>query len=300
MRARRRATQVASARVIAIGLACLSALLFGGMSVGLRLGLGRHPDVAVATLGTIAGALGVVLVAAAVEIPFRGVHAGAAWPFALAGLLQPGLGQLLVTLAIREAGASRASVVFGAAPLISVTIALVALREPLRAPLVAGAVLVVAGGVELARERDRPEHLRRIGLLYAFVVTILFATRDNLLRWLSEGTSTPPAVAAAAALLGGAAVLVPVLGPRVRARPAPPQVAPFLGVGVVFGLSYVALFEAYYRGRVTVVSPLVATESLWGVALSVLLLRHTELVGRRLVLGALLVVAGGVLIGAFG
>src|SRR3712207_7511193 len=61
----------------------------------------------------------------------------------------------------------------------------------------------------------------------------------------------------------------------------------------LFGLSYVALFEAYYRGRVTVVSPLVATESLWGVALSALLLRRHELVGPRLAAGAALVVAGG-------
>ena len=58
--------------------------------------------------------------------------------------------------------------------------------------------------------------------------------------------------------------------------------------GILFGLSYVCLFEAYWRGRVTVVSPLVATESLWGVALSVLLIRHTEGMGRRLALGALL------------
>jgi uncharacterized membrane protein len=69
--------------------------------------------------------------------------------------------------------------------------------------------------------------------------------------------------------------------------------------GVLFGLSYVCLFEAYWRGRVTVVSPLVATESLWGVFLSIVFIRHIELVGRRLVLGALLVVAGGVLIGVF-
>jgi uncharacterized membrane protein len=68
---------------------------------------------------------------------------------------------------------------------------------------------------------------------------------------------------------------------------------------LLFGLSYVALFEAYYRGRVSVVSPIVATETLWGVGLSALLLRHTELVGRRLALGAALIVAGGVLIGAF-
>jgi uncharacterized membrane protein len=67
--------------------------------------------------------------------------------------------------------------------------------------------------------------------------------------------------------------------------------------GVCFGLSYVCLFEAYFRGRVSVVSPLVATESLWGVLLSALLIRHTEGVGRKLVFGAVLVVAGGVLIG---
>jgi len=50
---------------------------------------------------------------------------------------------------------------------------------------------------------------------------------------------------------------------------------------------------------VTVVSPLVATESLWGVLLAALLIRHTEGVGRKLAVGALLVVAGSALIGAY-
>jgi len=283
----------------AVGLACISAILFGGMSVGLRIGLSRHPSVEVATICTVLGALAVALVAAVAEAPSRGVHATAAWPFLLAGLLQPGIGQLLVTLAIREAGASRASVVFGVAPLISVTIALVFLGEPASVPLIVGAVLIVAGGVELARERGRPEHLRAIGLLYAFVVTVLFSVRDNLLRWLSRGTDVPPGIAAAAAVLGGTIVILAALGPRVRGRQRLGDALPFLGVGLLFGLSYVSLFEAFYRGRVTVVSPLIATESLWGVGLSVLLLRHTELVGRRLVLGAVLVVTGGVLIGVF-
>src|SRR5205814_2139216 len=113
-----------------------------------------------AAVSTVVGALTVGLVAAAAETPARGVHAGAAWPFALAGLLQPGGGQLLVTLAIREAGASRASVVFGAAPLVSVAIALGLLGEPASAPLLVGAVLIVAGGCALAGERDRPGHIR--------------------------------------------------------------------------------------------------------------------------------------------
>jgi drug/metabolite transporter (DMT)-like permease len=285
--------------VAAVGLAVVSAVLFGAMSVGLRIGLSRYPDVEVATLATVGGALAVAVVSAAAEAPARGIHAGGAWPFVLAGLMQPGVGQLLVTLAVREAGASRASVVLGSAPLASVTFALVFLGEPARWPLLLGAVLIVAGGVELARDRGRPAHVRRRGYAFAFAATILFSARDNVVRRLAGSTSVPPGVAAVGALAGGLALILVLLGPRVRGRLALRPMLPFLGVGVLFGASYVAVFEAYYRGRVTVVSPIVATESLWGVALSLLLIRHTELVGRRVLAGAALIVAGGVLIGIY-
>jgi len=280
--------------LIAVGLALLSAVLFGGMSVALRFALDRERDVMLGAFTTVSTALVVALAWALAEAPARGVHASAAWPFALAGLLQPGVGQLFATLAIRETGSSRASMVFGTAPLVAVAIALVLLGEPVSAPLIAGAVLIVGGSVELARERNRPAHFRRIGLVYALVTVVLFASRDNLVRWLAKSTSAPPAVSASAALLGGLALLTLVVRPRLSKR-----ALPFVPAGICFGLSYVALFEAFYRGRVSIVSPLVATESLVGVGLSALLLRHTELVGRRLVIGACLIVAGGALIGAF-
>lgn len=121
------------------------------MSVALRMALQREPDVALATIATVVPAVAVALIAAAAEAPSRGLHLASAWPFLLAGLLSPGAAQILVTFGIRESGASRVSMVFGTAPLVSVTIALLFLGEPARAPLLAGAVLVVAGGVELAR-----------------------------------------------------------------------------------------------------------------------------------------------------
>jgi uncharacterized membrane protein len=74
---------------------------------------------------------------------------------------------------------------------------------------------------------------------------------------------------------------------------------PFALPGVFWGLSYAALFEAFYRGRVSVVSPLVATEALFGVVFATLLLGRSELVGRHVVTGAVLVVTGGILIGVF-
>ncbi len=265
------------------------------MSVALRLALQKEPDAAIGTIATVVPAIAVAVCAALVEAPARGLHVSGAWPFALAGLLSPGAAQILVTFAIREAGASRVSVVLGMAPLVAVTIALVVLGEPVRVPLIAGAVLVVLGGVELARERQRPQHLRRIGLLYALGAATLFAIRDNVVRHLAAGgTAVPPAVAAAAALVGGG-VLVALWARRGVSR----RWVPFVPAGLLFGASYVALFEAYYRGRVTVVAPLVAVESLVGVVLAVAFLRDSERVGKRLILGAALIVVGGALIGAF-
>jgi drug/metabolite transporter (DMT)-like permease len=264
------------------------------MSIALRMALERDPDVAFGTLATAATALVVALVAAAAEEPSRGLHLELAWPFVLAGLLSPGAAQILVTFAIRDAGSSRVSMVFGLAPLVSVTIALVFLGEPAHIPLLIGVVLVVAGGVMLARERDRPAHLNRLGLAYALAGATLFAIRDNLVRHFAvDRAAVPPAVAASAALLGGTA-LVAVWARRGIGR----RWLPFVPAGLLFGGSYIALFEAYYRGRVTVVAPLVAIESLVGVALSALLLSKSELVGKKLVFCAALIVAGGALIGA--
>jgi uncharacterized membrane protein len=274
--------------VTVVLLALASAALFGGMTVALRLGMrGLDGDAAGATLATVIPALGVALVAAALHPNLHG-----AWPFLLAGLLAPGGSQILFTLAIREAGAARTSVMVGGAPLIAVAIALVFLDEPLRVSLVLGAIAIVAGGALLAAERDRPGHIRRLGLVYAAAASVLFAARDNIARALH--THTTAGTAAATTLVAG------TIAAAVWARRPPTgrELRRFAPAGIFFGLSYVCLFEAYFRGRVSVVSPLVATESLWGVGLSALLIRHTEGMGRRLALGALLVVAGGALIGA--
>ena len=282
----------------AVLLAACSAALFGAMTVALRLALQRVPDVEVGALVTIAVALAVALAAALPHLE----AVAAAWPFALAGVLGPGVSQLLFTFAVRDAGPSRTSVVVGTAPLFSVAIAVALLAEPLEAALLLGALLIVAGGVLLAAERDRPEQFRALGLALAFASTLVFASRDNLLRWLSLDTDVPPSVAAAVTLAAGAAcVLGYIVATRGRGGLTAAARAPrhFLPAGLLFGLSYVALFEAYYRGRVTVVSPIVATESLFGVVFSALLLRGTELVGPRLVAGAVLVVAGGAVIGVF-
>jgi drug/metabolite transporter (DMT)-like permease len=281
-----------------VALALVSAVLFGGMSVALGFSMRKSRD---ALVGAFATALSGFFVCAVVALIGR-EWGGELWPFMLAGLLAPGGAQLLFVLGVREAGPARASVVAGAAPLVAVTIAIVALDEPVKAALLVGAVLIVLGGLALVAERERPAHFRWIGLAYAFGCTILFATRDNVVRHIAADSTVAPQLAAAVTILAGTVfVFVVLLATRGRGvlgdvrREGPHFIIP----GLLWGASYAFLFEAFYRSRVSIVSPLVATESLFAVLLAVLLLRRTELVGRHLLMGAALVVVCGALIVAF-
>jgi drug/metabolite transporter (DMT)-like permease len=282
----------------AVLLALVSAVLFGGMAITLALALRGSPDAEAGALVTGLVALCVTGAIALASLPWS----GSLWPFLLAGIIAPGGSQMLYTRAVKEVGPSRASVVVGAAPLVAVTIALTVLREPFRVPLLIGAVLIVVGGLTLAGERNRPDHARAIGLFLAFGSTLFFATRDNVVRHLAEGSTVDPQLAAAATLLTGSGVMAAYLfatrGPEM-AGDVRRAVKPFAPSGVLWGLSYAALFEAFYRSRVTVVSPLVATEALFGVVLAAIVLGRSELIGKHVVAGAALIVAGAILIGVF-
>src|SRR5215470_12129642 len=116
----------------------------------MRRGLARAPDVDAGA--AVIASTGLVLVAAAAIVSRTDLDAGDLWPFVLVGMLVPGISQILVVHAVQAAGASRAGILFGMAPLFSALIAIVAFGEPLRWPLVAGTLLIVLGGIALASE----------------------------------------------------------------------------------------------------------------------------------------------------
>jgi drug/metabolite transporter (DMT)-like permease len=261
------------------------------------LGRGADPEAGAVVVAGVA--LAVSLVAALAE--HGGVRPGQLWPFLVAGILVPGVSQILFIKAVRDAGPSRTAVLIGTAPLISVLIALTVLGEPFHVELVAGTVLVVAGGIALTRERARPEHFRALGAALALSCAGLFAVRDNLVRWGVRHHHPPALLATTVSMLAATALLVAYLllfrraavGRRLRtALPA------FVPAGLALGLAYLSLFVAFDHGRVSIVAPLNATQSLWAVALAAAFVGRSELIGRRLVLASLLIVAGSALIGA--
>jgi drug/metabolite transporter (DMT)-like permease len=277
--------------------ACIAGLFLGLLNVATRHAVALVPDVdaGAAVIATVAFVVvGATAVAFGVDF-----DAGELWPFVVLGVFVPGLSQLVVVHAVQAAGASRAGILFGMAPLFSAAIAIVAFDEPLRWPLVAGTLLVVAGGVALVWEGERPSDYRAYGAALAVGVAVAFGMRDNFARAATEDVVAEPLAQSTALLLGSSIVLLANILVRAstlsRLRAA---FAPFALSGVIVGIAQAALLEALDRARVTVIAPLVGTGVLWTVVFAAIFLGRTELVGRRLVVVALLVVAGGALVGA--
>jgi drug/metabolite transporter, DME family len=272
-------------------------MFFGALNITMRRALARVADVDAGS--AVIATLAFVLVAATAVASGSDFDAGELWPFLVLGAFVPGLSQLLVVHAVQAAGASRAGILFGMAPLYSAFIAIVAFGEPLRWPLAAGTLLVVAGGVALVWEDERPVDYRAYGAALAVTVAAAFGLRDNVARTVSEDVAADPLAQATAIMLGASIVLLanllrqPLALPRLRAA-----LVPYASSGAITALAQVTLFEALDRARVTVVAPLTGTGVLWTVVLAAIFLGRSELVGRRLVVVALLVVAGSALVGA--
>jgi drug/metabolite transporter (DMT)-like permease len=281
-------------------LAAGAALFFGVLAVTIRLALRSGIDAEAASLVTTVIACLVCAAAAVVTRDFSDVAWADAWPFFVTGLFAPGISQILFTRAVGVIGPSRTAILVGVSPVLSAAIAVTILGEPLHAALVLGTLLVVAGGMLLVRERGGRSALLSLGIVLGVSAAVLFAVRDNLVRWAARGNDVPGFVAATASLVSASLVIMLVVALRPDAIARIRQAArPFVPSGLVYGVSYACLYTAFDRGRVTVVAPLVATESLFAVLISLVVLRRSELIGPRLLLAAALVVSGGALISGF-
>ena len=281
-------------------LAAGSALFFGALAVTIRLALTSDIDAEAASLVTTFIACLICAVLSAATGDFARAAWGDTWPFFVTGLFAPGISQILFTRAVGVIGPSRTAILVGISPVLSAAIAVTVLGEPLHVALVFGTLLVVAGGTLLVRERGGPAAMLSLGLALGLGCAVLFSVRDNLVRWAARGSNVPGFVAATASLASATLVILLVVASRPQARERIARATrPFVPSGLVYGISYACLYTAFDHGRVTVVAPLVATESLFAVLISIVLLRATERIGPRLLVAAALVVGGGALISSF-
>ena len=285
----------------AVLFGALAGALFGAFTVAIRWGLSRGVPVEVGA--TVSATIAFLLVAAVAlvsgsfsdHLDLRDVLV-----FAAIGAVVPGASQVVFVQAVRHAGAARTAVLVGVAPLLSFVLAALFLDEGVNAGLVAGAALIVVAGASISFERTKPEGYRTLGAVLAVVCAALFATRDTLVRWGSEDATLEPLMRTVVSL-AAAALVVAAWSYATRGTRPPAHlraaIKPFLPAGITLGAAYVCLIVALDRGRVTIVAPLNATQSLWGVIFAAAFLGRREAIGPRLIAAAVVIVAGGVLIG---
>jgi drug/metabolite transporter (DMT)-like permease len=276
-------------------LAMLAALLFGAALVFTQRGLRTLPALDGARV-SIPATAALLLCLAPFQLDPTGASAAALGIFAAVGLFFPAGVTLLVFESNRRMGPSITGAVSGTTPVFAILGAVVALGEPLTAPVVAGTAAVIAGiALVSSAARSRPGWTRT-ALLLPLAAAVLRGLAQPGVRLGLDLWPSP----FAAALVGYSASAVSVLA-FARSRGSrlatlhPAGAGWFVLAGVCNGSAVLAMYAALARGRVSVVSPIVAAHPVATLALGALLLRG-EVTGVRLVAGVALTVAGIVLV----
>jgi drug/metabolite transporter (DMT)-like permease len=280
-----------------IALALLASAFLGTAVVIANVGL-RYLDPARGALVSIPSTTLLFGVLALFLFRSEGWNATAFAIFAVVGLIFPALVTYLNFASNRLTGPTVAGTISSTTPLFAVLGAILFLGESLSPAAMAGTAAIVLGVVALsARGTDRP----RDWAAWVIVLPLAGAAiRGGAQAAVKGGLALWPDPFIAA-LVGYCVSSVTIFAanrawiPRTSAPLARRGIYWFMAVGICNGLGVLAMYAALNGGRVSVVSPLVATYPLFTLALSALFLRE-ERFGPRVLLGVALTVAGVVVI----
>lgn len=225
--------------------------------------------------------------------------------FLFAGLVGTGVGRVATFTGVHRVGASVNSAAISTRPLFAVALAFVWLREPITIPTAVGIALLVGGLIVLTTSRGGDlRGWRQRDLLFPLLAALAFALGNVVRRF---GLTTTDMTALQAVAFNETAALVALAGYALvggrRDAFAPPRRsdAYFVGSGILTAIALVSLFAAlgHKDGVVAVVDPLTGTAPLFTTVFAYFLLDDLERVTRGVVLGAVLIVAGAVLVTGF-
>lgn len=196
---------------------------------------------------------------------------------------------------VHKIGASRSSALQSVSPLVSTTIAIVALGEQPHLGVILGTLLVVGGIILLSRKAKRQiASFRWWHLLLPLAAACLTGTNQPIRRYALSLSNEPLFFAA---VMGGVSLLC--LLAYLALFPSHDRLAwnraalwPFLITGAAETLAILFIITALSKGEVSVVAPIATTYPLWAMIGAAIFLRDAEQIGVMTVLGTLSVVAG--------
>ncbi len=276
-------------------LALMTAICFGINPVLLKLGFARKGRSDVAVVIGLAITVPVYLAIAPLVggISFAHMTLPAVIGFVLGGLFGGGIGRRWMYLAIEKIGASPAAAIKNAAPVITTALAILFLGE--RVTLLHWlAIVTIVAGITLITWRKGlgARHMLSVGVLAAFGSALSYGIRPLFLKYGLDAANLPltGALIGAVAALVYAAVLTPnsELWFGLREK----SLGLFAASGILQALGFLALTFGLSGEDVSIVYPVTSTAPLFTLLFTALMLRNTERLTWRIVVGAVAITAG--------
>lgn len=291
---------------VAIGavlLAILAAVGFGTEAILAKRGIaaGGSPILASLIVAGIAIVAYWIVVIAIVDIPtFLGREPFGYGVFFIAGVIGSGLGVLVLYQGVDRVGASVNTAVANSRPLFAAIVGFSLLGETLAPATVGGIIVLVVGIVVIALSRGGDiRGWRPVDLLFPLFAAFVFGIGNVIRRYGLTRTDITVFEGIAINAVGGFTVLAcyVVVVRGIDVLRAPRRAYGFFTLtGMSTAIALLALFAALERERVAIIDSISATAPLFALLLTALFLRDLEVITRRVLLGALLVVLGGILI----
>ena len=273
-----------------------AALSYAFADIIARFGLQRVNPLVGSMIALVSSLLffGSLILLTGVKFPLLGMHYF--W-VAAGGVCNPGLFFIFFFTGISKIGVSRASPIKGSSPLFASFLAIIFLAERPTWYHLTG-ILLVVGGIGLISSGRTEGRWKRVDMLWPVGAAI--AAGLAAVFWRMGIQSFPNAIAGTT--VGVLAGFLVVAGYTViLLREAIPQGVKkgwkhFLLFGVIEGTGKLCYASALQLGEVFRVLPLIQTSPLFVVLLALLLLRRAENITWRVPVGAVITVAGAILV----
>lgn len=247
------------------------------------------------SLGTSAVIFWVLLIA---FIPLSELGSPGVGYFIAGGIFAPAIGQTLGYVGMERLGVARSSPIVNTSPIFSSILAVIFLGEVWLPQNILGTCLVIAGVIVLSWRNPVDGDWRVKHVIYPVLAALAFGISSNLRKAGLTAVSRP--LLGAAVTLGTAFVvlllIVQLRGGRQALKWNVQSSRWMLAGALVNTAALLSFFAALNVGQVVRVEPLVACNPLFSILWTGIFLRGIERLSGQIVAGALVTVAGTLLV----
>ncbi|MBF8253836.1 MAG: DMT family transporter [Deltaproteobacteria bacterium] len=274
-----------------------AALCFSIAHIFVRRGL-VHSNALTGSFISLGTSAAIFWLLALALVPLSTLQAPGVGYFVAAGVFAPAIGQTLGYVGMEKIGIARSAPIVNTSPIFSSIFAVFVLGEVWTRQNMLGTCLVIVGVIVLSSSKAAAGEWRKKDIIYPLLGAVAFGVSTTLRK---SGLMTVPLPLLAAAVTVGTAFVVllfiiQVRGGR-RALKFHRQSNGWLfGAALVNTGAILSFFSALNLGKVVRVEPLVACNPLLTILWAAIFLRQIERLSPRIIFGALVTVAGTVLV----